>query len=466
MTTTGPNPIALAPGQVIAGRYRVERILGYGGMGVVAAARHMDLDEIFAVKVMIVDGSLNQEWIERFVREARTAAKLKSVHAAKVVDSGRLEDGAPFLAMEYLKGRDLSNELHVRGPLPALEAATYIFQACDVLTEAHALGIVHRDLKPANLFLTQLPNGAACIKVLDFGIAKHEDAVGGARMTQTSNVFGTPIYMSPEHMRSAKLVDARSDIWSLGVVLYELCTGTLPYDGESMTALVAQVMTEPPVPPSKRRAGIPPEIEAIILRCLERDPVKRYPSAAALAQALAATMGEHRPTLPSFPDGAMRITGQHALTPQWGAGGTHGPLTSTSVRLPGIRQRTGLLAGLISFAVGLLVIGTIIAIRYPSDSTPGAASSSEAAPPPPAVASSSPQIIPASASAAEPAPPPSATVSAAIPSVTAEPSAPATASAAPLTRPLSSAGLGPGKPPIKPPTKPTAQPASTRGTFF
>ncbi len=277
----------IAPGQIIADRYRVERILGRGGMGVVAAARHVALDETFAVKVLTPEAFENAASVERFVREARTAARLKSPHAVRVSDAGTLPNGAPYLVMEHLQGRDLEQELDARGPLPAAEAAAYVMQACEVLGEAHALGIVHRDIKSANLFLTRLPNGAPCIKVLDFGIALQADSLTGQRMTKTTAVFGTPLYMSPEQMKSAKLVDARSDIWSLGVVLYELCMGGVPFDATTMPELVTRVLTETPSFPPALRPGMSREIEPIILCCLERDPARRYPSAAALAQALA-----------------------------------------------------------------------------------------------------------------------------------------------------------------------------------
>jgi serine/threonine-protein kinase len=193
--------------------------------------------------------------------------------------------------MEYLQGRDLERELHARRTLPVAEIAAYSIQACDVLSEAHAAGVVHRDLKPANLFLTRLPNGTNCIKVLDFGIAKQSEAGRASSMTQTTSVFGTPLYMSPEQMKSAKSVDARSDIWSLGVVIYELATGALPYDAESMTALVAKVMTEPPVPLRVRQPALPPAFEQVVSRCLERDPARRFSSAAELAAALAPFTG-------------------------------------------------------------------------------------------------------------------------------------------------------------------------------
>jgi tRNA A-37 threonylcarbamoyl transferase component Bud32 len=292
---------AIDIGQIVAGRYRVEQILGRGGMGVVAAVRHLELDETFALKVMTPEAFVTQEAVERFVREARTTAKLRSIHAVKVVDTGRLPDGAPYLVMEYLQGCDLEKELRARGPLPPAEIASYALQACDVLAEAHAAGVVHRDLKPANLFLTRLPNGSRCIKVLDFGIAKQTDPAKSS-MTQTTSVFGTPLYMSPEQMKSAKSVDARSDIWSLGVVIYELATGALPYDAESMTELVAKVMTEAPIPIRQRQPGLMPAFDQVVSRCLERDPRRRYGSAAELAAALApiAAMAVGRASVPDF----------------------------------------------------------------------------------------------------------------------------------------------------------------------
>ncbi len=472
----------LAVGQIVADRYRVERVLGHGGMGVVVAARHIELDEVFALKVMTPQAFESPESVERFMREARTTAKLKSVHAVKVVDTGRLHDGAPFLAMEYLQGRDLERELAARGPLPVAEAAGYMMQACDVLAEAHALGIVHRDLKPANLFLTRLPNGSTCVKVLDFGIAKNEQAQG-PRMTQTSSVFGTPLYMSPEQMRSSKSADPRSDIWSLGVVLYELCTGAVPYDGESMTALVAIVMTELPIPPSRRRPGIGADVEAVIMRCLERDPARRYPTAAALAQALEPIARHPRAAHPELPDaswvhrntaaGPALATDQWPTAPlqpfaapqagpSWGNAGTQSSLTTNA---SAARARRA-----VPFAVGAAVIaiasgiGAFLVLRGNGSPPHGTAAAVDAA----ASTSGAPSVFPAAT------PPPSAEVAPATASATPGPSGTASAPAA-SALPSAASGQATGtprpgsgataKPAAKPSSQPTANP-SGRGGFL
>jgi hypothetical protein len=340
----------LVPGQIVAERYRVERIIGRGGMGVVAAVRHVTLGELFALKVLTAAAFENAASVERFVREAQTTARLKSPHALRISDAGRLPDGAPYLVMEYLEGRDLEQELDARGPLPAAEAATYVMQACDVLAEAHAQGIVHRDIKSANLFLTRLPNGAPCIKVLDFGIALHADPVKGQRMTSTTAVFGTPLYMSPEQMRSSKLVDPRADIWSLGVVLYELCLGGVPFDASTMTELVTKVLTDTPTFPAMVRPGMCKEIEPIILRCLERDPAKRYPSAAALSQALAPIAAGQATGTASVPPAAAAPAphpfGGHTAMP-----GSQGPAAppphpfAGHTAMPGSQGAAGPMAG-------------------------------------------------------------------------------------------------------------------------
>ncbi len=273
-------------GEVLAGKYRVERILGVGGMGVVVAATHLDLRELRALKFMLPTALGNAEAVERFLREARATARLRSEHVAQVHDVGRLENGAPYMVMEYLAGADLGAVLKQRGPLPAHEAALYTIQACEALAEAHALGIIHRDLKPTNLFLTQRPDGSPCVKVLDFGISKVGAAGSDFEMTATYAVLGSPRYMSPEQMRSARSVDARSDVWSLGVILYKLTTGHPPFRGQNITELISAVLEGAPRPPSQLRAGLPLGLDAVIERCLRRKPEERFQSVTELAAAL------------------------------------------------------------------------------------------------------------------------------------------------------------------------------------
>ena len=273
-------------GEVLAGKYRVERVLGMGGMGVVVAAMHLDLHELRAIKFMLSTALDNAEAVERFMREARAAARLRSEHVARVHDVGHLDNGAPYMVMEYLAGADLGSVLKQRGPLPAHEAALYAIQVCSALAEAHSSGVIHRDLKPANLFLTQRPDGTPCVKVLDFGISKVTGAGSDFEMTKTHAVLGSPHYMSPEQMRSSRSVDARTDIWSLGVILYKLVTGKAPFRGQNITELISAVLEGAPPAPSTLRAGLPLGLDEIIARCLSRKPEGRYPSVNDLAAAL------------------------------------------------------------------------------------------------------------------------------------------------------------------------------------
>ena len=289
-----PAQSPVKPGDVVAGKYRVERLLGQGGMGVVVAATHLDLLEPRALKFMLPTALPDAETAERFLREARAASRLKSEHVARVHDVGRTEGGVPYIVMEYLDGIDLGVKLKREGARPVDEAVLYILQAAEALAEAHAAGIVHRDLKPGNLFITTRPDGTPHIKVLDFGISKLADAdAGDLGVTKTHTVLGSPLYMSPEQMQSARDVDARSDIWSLGVILYGLLTGQLPYRGKSLTEMVAAVFTTRPRPPGQLAPHVPPGLEAVVLRCLEHDRAARFQSVAQLAESL-------RPFTPAF----------------------------------------------------------------------------------------------------------------------------------------------------------------------
>ncbi|WP_438006600.1 serine/threonine-protein kinase [Sorangium sp. So ce321] len=280
----------LEVGSLIAGRYRVNRLLAKGAMGAVVAATHVELDELRAIKLLLPATAADPEMCERFLREARIAARLKSDHVVKVHEIGQLDGGLPFMVMEFLAGRDLRVIRKQRGPLPIEEATLYVIQACDALAEAHALGLVHRDVKPANLFLTHAGDGAPCIKVLDFGISKVSRAasLGVSEMqTSTGQMLGTPHYMPPEQMRGQRDVDARADIWAIGSLLYVLLTGRYPMHARSVQT-VSLVLGGKFVPslPSKVRRGLTPEIDPIIMRCLERDRDRRWPDVAELALAL------------------------------------------------------------------------------------------------------------------------------------------------------------------------------------
>lgn len=272
------------PGDLLAGKYRIERVLGRGGMGVVVSAVHEALDERVALKFLLPEALANQEAVQRFLREARAAVKIRSEHVARVTDVGTLESGAPYMVMEYLDGVDLARYLESRGPLPVPEAVEYMLQACEALAEAHALGIVHRDLKPANLFRIERVDGTPSIKLLDFGISKviaHQVA-----LTQTSSMLGSPLYMAPEQMTSSKHVDARADVWALGIILFELVTGEPPFQGETLPEVCAQILTTEPRPIRALRGDVPPELESVVARCLHKEREQRYGSVAELAVAL------------------------------------------------------------------------------------------------------------------------------------------------------------------------------------
>ena len=289
------NPdVGVRPGDVLAGKYRVESVLGAGGMGVVVAAHHIQLDEKVALKFLRPEALGDAECVARFEREARAAVKIKSEHVARVIDVGTLETGAPYIVMEYLDGGDLSGMLAERGPFPFELAVDFVLQACEAIAQAHSLGIVHRDLKPSNLFCIRRPDGQLSIKVLDFGISKTTStgsSGSGSRdmgMTRTTAVIGSPIYMSPEQMQSSKNVDSRTDIWALGVILFELVTGRVPFEGETVTELAIRVATEPTPSVASLRADVPPALEQAILRCLEKTRERRYQNVAELAAALVA----------------------------------------------------------------------------------------------------------------------------------------------------------------------------------
>lgn len=283
---------ALHPGEIVQGKYLVQRIVGVGGMCVVGAATNVLLEQVVALKVLRRALSQNNEMVVRFMREARSAARLKSEHVARVFDVSVLDTGEPFMVMEYLEGRDLGVMLDGQGVLPLSEAAEYVLQACEAIGEAHAAGLVHRDLKPENLFLTHRADGEPHIKVLDFGIAKaiqpSEGGRGVSSLTQENATFGTPTYMSPEQLREARDVDARSDIFSLGVLLYELTTGRVPFEGNSTAELHASILMEEPCPVHELDAALPPEFSEVVARALAKERHERFQSVAELASELVA----------------------------------------------------------------------------------------------------------------------------------------------------------------------------------
>ena len=273
-------------GDVVAGKYRVESVIGQGGMGVVLGAQDTSLGRRVAIKFLSPGKSRNDSAVARFVREARAAASIQSEHVVRVFEVSTLPNGASYIVMEHLSGGDLSQVLDSRGPLPFQEAVDYLLQACEAIGEAHGYGIVHRDLKPQNLFLMTSPDGLPFVKVLDFGISKAVDDLA-PNLTSTDAVMGTPLYMSPEQVRSLKNVDLRSDIWALGAILFELLTNAPVFEAATVTALCAAIAMDPPIPLRAKRPDAPAALEAVILRCMHKDPLGRYEDVAALAEALA-----------------------------------------------------------------------------------------------------------------------------------------------------------------------------------
>jgi serine/threonine-protein kinase len=353
-----PADVGVTVGQVLLGKYRVDAILGSGAMGVVAACMHLGLNERRAIKMLRRDVLDDVDAVSRFVREAQAAVKLKSEYVAKVHDVGQFENGVPYLEMECLEGYDLGQLLEQRGPLPAPWACELLVQACEALAEAHSLGIVHRDLKPSNLFVTWRPDGSALVKVLDFGISKSPHGID-MQLTQTQSLLGTPAYMSPEQMRSARLVDARTDIWSLGTVLYELLERRRPFEADSFSEMCVKVAVDPPEPMQHAPAGIQP----IILRCLEKDPERRFATTAELARDLAGFAQDqhqatvlvermHRTLRRSQSDLARESSGVSRPVP--GAGLAAAPVAATTVRVSSSRRWPFAL-------VALMLAGAIVA---------------------------------------------------------------------------------------------------------
>jgi len=271
-------------GSVLVGKYRLERQLGRGGVGVVYEAEHLKLKQRVAVKLLASEMHEYPDMVERFEREARAMARLGGPHVARVIDVDQTAEGAAFMVMELLHGHDLQVEVKERGRLPVSEAVHWVRQACEGMIEVHAAGVVHRDLKPANLFLVELPSGERTLKIMDFGISKI--AGEAIEVTHTTVSLGTPAYMSPEQVRSAKHIDSRSDIWSLGVILYRLLSGKLPFHGTGSTGMAIAIVNEPPVPLAEVAPDVPPALLAVVARAMSKNRDERFSTVQELSAAL------------------------------------------------------------------------------------------------------------------------------------------------------------------------------------
>jgi eukaryotic-like serine/threonine-protein kinase len=271
-------------GDVLGGKFKVERILGIGGMGMVVLATHMDLDQQVAIKFMLPQAMENPEAAARFTREARAAGRLTNDHVCRVTDVGTFDTGQPYIVMEYMEGLDLGTIIKRKGAQPVSIAVDYIVQACEGMAEAHGHGIIHRDLKPDNLFLATRADGSEIVKILDFGISKAATGIA----TKTGDIMGSPAYMAPEQMKSTKDVDQRADVWSLGVLLYQLISGKLPFIADTLPALCLAVMNEPPPSLDSIRKDLPHGLAQVVMKCLEKDREDRYRNVHELAKSLAA----------------------------------------------------------------------------------------------------------------------------------------------------------------------------------
>jgi eukaryotic-like serine/threonine-protein kinase len=416
-------------GQLVAGKYRIEQTLGRGGMGVVVAALHEQLNQRVALKFLTDNAYQQPEAVARFVREARAAVQIQSEHVARVMDVGTLDSGAPYMVMEYLRGRDLKDVSTRRGPLPVTEAVDFVLQACDAVAEAHSLGIVHRDLKPSNLFLTERPDGSPLVKVLDFGISKalHPgDRNSQMQMTASAAIMGSPQYMSPEQIRSSKSVDARADVWALGTILHELLTGNPAYVADTVPGLLAMIVADAPPPLSASRRDAPPELEAVILRCLEKDRERRFASVAALARALerfasadtrplvrriARVLGDAAPP-PTAPAPQTRVATsvQEPVAQTNNTWSRTGHLREAGLRPP-LHQRRGVQ---LAAAAGVLGLGALVWLIVRGSSAPVVASAGDGQ-----------ASVATQSTAARLAPPPAA----------ATPAAPSSAAPVPLSPP-------------------------------
>jgi serine/threonine-protein kinase len=358
-----------APGEIVDNKYLVKRVIGRGGMGEVLEATHLVLREPVAVKTLLPELASEPEAVERFIREARAVAKIRGPHVARVLDVGSLPSGIPYLVMEYLEGEDLGALLDREKKLPVARAVDIVLEACEAIAEAHAAGIVHRDLKPSNIFVSKAPSGD-CVKVLDFGISKLSKLEGDElALTKTKTLLGSPLYMSPEQLRNTRAVDARADIWSLGIILFEAIGGRTPFEAANIAHLGALVLATDAPPLSSVAPEVPSDLSEAVATCLRRDPEERFVNIADFAVAIA-----------PFGSGAARSSSERIVKtvpiPSVRARATKTvALAATMVQRPSqaprpasvtSRTRTGALMAIVVVAVATIGLAALALRRQPA----------------------------------------------------------------------------------------------------
>ncbi len=452
--------LPLTPGELVAGKFLVDRVLGVGGMGAVFAAVDQVTGGHVAIKCLLPIFADNKDVRTRFLREGSATMRLKSEHIAQVSSTGTLDDGVPFIVMEHLDGRDLRTVVRGSGPLDVSTAAAYVGQVCHALAEAHALGIIHRDLKPANLFLTRRPNGAALIKVLDFGIAKYTSAslLGDqAEMTKTQAVLGSRAYMSPEQMLRPRDVDARADIWSLGVILYFFVTGKNPFTSDTTEGMIMRIVSGAAEPLQTAFPDVPAAFDAVVMRCLSKRREDRFSNVTELARALA-PLASHLPDRAtmelddSLPPRAIQaaepsgptMRGYSVPDPSQPGVSQMGPTRPSGSRTSLTRVNRRSLATLVG-SLGALLIAGIVVVSFIVSTRNATAHTEDALVP---VAAQSPVPVPVSVPVPVPVPVPE-------PVAVIEDPRPAPPPSASIVRASPSS-------PITPP--PSAKPTFTKGT--
>ncbi len=457
-----------APNLVVADRFRLNSLLGRGGMGSVWHATHLGLDIPCAVKFIEGPHAAMPEAHARFGREAKAAAQLRSPHVVQILDHG-VWDGTPYMAMELLEGEDLGKRLARYGRLPAKDVCVIVAQVARALTKAHAAGIVHRDLKPDNIFLVR-DDDREIAKVLDFGIAKATGAIDGSN-TKTGAMLGTPYYMSPEQAQGTRAVDHRSDVWSLGVIVYLALTGCLPFESDALGDLLIRIIVSPMPVPSHVAPDLPAGFDAWWAKAASRDPAQRFQSAKELSDGLAMVFGQSQITdVIDRSDMTARSSGMApvatvAMTPHPVSGSTPGtpPMApqlyqsapelttgSSMARTHGPRagvapKRGGLIAAVGGGVALLCLVGVVAIVAVRAKGRPARAASSVAIPVssqvavlPPVASSPAPVVLPAEAAVASASASASSEPSASRPPVDAKrPGAAAGAAGVPAARPSS-----------------------------